>query len=133
MADSMIGAATPKVLVVEDDRGVTRMLGFALREAGFQVSLAGSGGAALSALEAGPVDAVVLDLGLPDGQGSDVLHWLRQRRGSDGGGPVWVVMSALDRREAARRYGPVDGHFLAKPFDPWELARILNELLGRGS
>jgi DNA-binding response OmpR family regulator len=107
------------------------MLGFALREAGFQVSLAGSGGAALSALEAGPVDAVVLDLGLPDGQGSDVLDWLRRRRGNEGGGPAWVVMSALDRREAARQYGPVDGHFLAKPFDPWELARILNELLGR--
>jgi two-component system response regulator TctD len=82
-------------------------------------------------LEAGPVDAVVLDLGLPDGQGSDVLDWLRRRRGNEGGGPAWVVMSALDRREAARQYGPVDGHFLAKPFDPWELARILNELLGR--
>jgi hypothetical protein len=40
-------------------------------------------------------------------------------------------MSALDRREAARQYGPVDGHFLAKPFDPWDLARILNGLLGR--
>jgi hypothetical protein len=40
-------------------------------------------------------------------------------------------MSALDRQEASRQFGPVGGHFLAKPFDPWELARLLNELLGQ--
>jgi DNA-binding response OmpR family regulator len=107
------------------------MLGFALREAGFQVLLAASGGEALSALAGSPVDAVVLDLGLPDGQGSDVLDWLRQRRENGGDGPAWVVMSAMDRREAAREFGPMGGHFLAKPFDPWELARLLNELLGQ--
>ncbi len=131
MADKVATLSSPKVLVVEDDRGVTRMLGFALREAGFQVLLAGSGGEALSALQAGPVDAVVLDLGLPDGQGSEVLHWLRQRRDNGNQGPAWVVMSALDRQEAARQFGPMGGHFLAKPFNPWELARLLNELLGK--
>lgn len=64
MAGNVARMSSPRVLVVEDDRGVTRMLGFALREAGFQVCLAGSGGEALSALEAGPVDAVVLAVGL---------------------------------------------------------------------
>ncbi len=131
MADSVARPHSPKVLVVEDDRSVTRMLGFALREAGFQVFLAGSGGEALAALEASPVDAVVLDLGLPDGQGSQVLEWLRRHRDGGGGGPAWVVMSAMDRQEAARQFGPVGGHFLAKPFDPWELARLLNELLDK--
>jgi DNA-binding response OmpR family regulator len=131
MANGVARPDNPRVLVVEDDRGVTRMLGFALREAGFQVRLAGSGGEALSALEADLVDAVVLDLGLPDYQGSEVLDWLRQRRDNGGGGPAWVVMSALDRQEAARQFGPMGVHFLAKPFDPWELARLLNSLLGK--
>lgn len=131
MTDGVTKSADPRVLVVEDDLGVTRMLGFALREAGFQVSSAGSGAEALSVLESLSVDAVVLDLGLPDNQGGAVLAWLRRRKRDGNGGPVWVVMSAQDRREAARRYGPVDGHFLAKPFDPWELARLLNELLSR--
>jgi DNA-binding response OmpR family regulator len=131
MIDSLAGAASPRVLVVEDDRGVTRMLGFALREAGFQVSLAGTGSEALSALETSPVDAVVLDLGLPDRQGGQVLDWLRRHQGDKDGGPVWVVMSAMDRREAVQQFGLMDSHFLAKPFDPWELARLLNGLLGK--
>jgi DNA-binding response OmpR family regulator len=131
MANSATSNGVRRVLVVEDDRGVTRMLGFALREAGFQVVTAGTGAEALSLLESRPMDAVVLDLGLPDNQGGRVLGWLR-RHGSDGQrGPVWVVMSAMDRREAARHYGPMEGRFLAKPFDPWELARLLNEMLNR--
>jgi DNA-binding response OmpR family regulator len=131
MANGVARPDSPRVLVVEDDRGVTRMLGFALREAGFQVRLAGSGGEALSALEGDSVDAVVLDLGLPDYQGGQVLDWLRRRRDNGGQGPAWVVMSALDRQEAARQFGPLGVHFLAKPFDPWELARLLNNLLGK--
>jgi DNA-binding response OmpR family regulator len=131
MAGNVATTSSPRVLVVEDDRGVTRMLGFALREAGFQVRLAGNGGEALSALEADPVDAVVLDLGLPDYQGGEVLDWLRRRRNNGGQGPAWVVMSAMDRQDAARQFGPLGVHFLAKPFDPWELARLLNSLLGK--
>jgi DNA-binding response OmpR family regulator len=131
MADSVATRWLPRVLVVEDDRGVTRMLEFALREAGFQVRLVASGREALSALQGDAVDAVVLDLGLPDGQGSQVLEWLRRRRDHGNAGPVWVVMSAMDRQEAARQFGPVGGHFLAKPFNPWELARLLNQLLGQ--
>ncbi|MBM3941481.1 MAG: response regulator [SAR202 cluster bacterium] len=129
MSDRIIQSQTPQVLVVEDDRGVTRMLGFALREAGFQVLLAASGQEALFLLESRPMDAVVLDLGLPDGQGGVVLDWLRRHQESNGG-PPWVVMSALDRHEATQRYGPIGGRFLAKPFDPWELARLLNSILG---
>ena len=43
--------------------------------------------------------------------------------------PVWVVISALDRQEATRLYGPLGTRFLAKPFDPWELVAILKQLL----
>jgi two-component system KDP operon response regulator KdpE len=129
MTGSSAGSTGPQVLVVEDDRSVSRMLGFALRQAGFQVVSAGSGGEALSVLESRPMDAVVLDLGLPDNQGAKVLGWLRRRQRDGGGGPAWVVMSALNRQEATRQYGCLEGRFLAKPFDPWELARLLNEML----
>ena len=115
-----------RVLVVEDDRSVARVLSFPLREAGFEVAHTASGGEALYILEQERMAAVVLDLGLPDGQGGKVLQWLHQYGQPREGGPAWVVISALDRQEAARQYGPIGSNFLAKPFDPWQLVRTLD-------
>ncbi len=119
--------ARPTVLVVEDDEAVTRMLRFSLRTAGFDTAEAACGMEALRALEDGDMDAVVLDLGLPDGLAGAVLDRLRRPGGR--GLPVWVVISALDCHEAAGRYGRLGCHFVGKPFDPWELASLLDRLL----
>ena len=116
---AVVGARA--VLVVEDDQGVAHMLRFALRRAGFTVEEAKTGQAALDALTDHPVDAVVLDLGLPDDNAGAVLGWLRGR----GDGPSWVVISALDQADATGRYGPMDGRFVAKPFNPADLMERL--------
>ncbi len=121
--------ARATVLIVEDDPSVMRMLRFAMESAGFAVLEAGTGQEGLSALRRGGMDAVVLDPGLPDDLGGVVLERLRQSKAGVGGSPVWMVVSALDREEAVGRYGPVGDHFLAKPFNPWDLARRLEELL----
>jgi len=73
-------------------------------------------------------DAVLLDLGLPDGLGGAVLRRLHQ---SQDGYPAWLIVSALDEDEAKRRYGPLKGTFIPKPFDPWELVKKLEDLLSR--
>jgi len=122
------GRPSPRVLVIEDDDGVARVLGMCLGEAGFEVCQASAGGEALDTLETELPDAVVLDLGLPDRLGGAVLERLRQAR--DQAGPAWVVISALSREEATQRYGPL-GSFLAKPFDPYVLVGKLDELLER--
>ena len=119
------------VLVVEDDRGVKRMLWFSLRSAGFRVVEASTGAEALRILDRHPPDAVVLDLGLPDGRGPDVLDRLNRPGDWAGKEPVWTVISALDRGEARRRYGPMSDRFISKPFDPWDLIKALEELLAR--
>ncbi len=121
------GAAHPKVLLIENDEGLTRMLRVSLAASGLDVTQATCGEEALRALERGATDAVILDLGLLDGLGGDVLHHLRQLGQEDA--PIWVVISALGYQEATRRYGPVGDHFLAMPFDPWELIRMLEKLL----
>ena len=105
------------------------MLRFCFREAGFDATEASTGGAALQILQRKPPDAAVLDLQLPNGQGGAVLEWLRHSDEQTSSSPVWVVISALDREEAIRRYGPLRSHFLAKPFDPWELIAKLRTLL----
>ncbi len=114
-----------RVLLVEDDFAVKRVLDMSLRSGGFETAQAESGGEALRELDADAFDAVVLDLCLPDGLGGDVLHRLQ----AGGAHPVWVAMSALDEDEAVRRYGPLQGPFLAKPFDPWDLIGLLDRLL----
>jgi DNA-binding response OmpR family regulator len=118
-----------KILVVEDDESVTRILRLSFRSAGFDTSEVSTGGEALHILKRQPPDAVVLDLQLPDGQGGAVLDWLRQPEKRRGGSPVWVVISALERGEASRRYGPPGDNYLAKPFDPWDLVAMLENLL----
>lgn len=121
--------APPRVLVVEDDQSVRRMLRFSLRTTGYSVTEVTTGMEAIRVLEQQPTDAVVLDLGLPDGLGGEVLGRLHQLAGQPRGLPIWVVISALDRDEAAARYGPLGSHFMAKPFDPWDLVRTLEVLL----
>jgi DNA-binding response OmpR family regulator len=122
------GRVSPRVLVVEDDDGVARVLGMCLDEAGFEVCQASAGGEALDILKTEPPDAVVLDLGLPDRLGGAVLERLRRADGQ--AAPAWVVLSALSREEATQRYGPL-GTYLSKPFDPYVLVRKLDELIGR--
>ena len=118
------GTKRRKVLLVEDDSAVNKVLGLSLRCGGFDTTQAESGGEALQKLDANGFDAVVLDLCLPDGLGGDVLHRLQAADS-----PVWVAMSALDEDEAHKRFGPLQGAFIAKPFDPWDLIGMLDRLL----
>ena len=115
------------VLVVEDDRAVARMLSIALREAGLAVTTVAMGQQALETLDREAKDAVVLDLGLPDGKGGSVLQWLRAHKGL----PVWVVISALNKEDAQEKYGPLEANFLPKPFDPWQLVALIRQLLNK--
>ena len=80
-----------RVLVVEDDDRVARGLLTALRHAGYEVHRVAT---AADALRAAPADVVLLDLGLPDGDGLDVLRELRHRPGR---------RRRADRGRAARR------------------------------
>jgi CheY-like chemotaxis protein len=126
---SMVKDIMPRILVVEDSEGLARVLRLALRAAGFHTVEVTTGREALDVLERQPPDGAVIDLQLPNGQGGAVLERLRQLDEGTGSSPIWVVISALDRGEATKRYGPLGTHFLAKPFDPWDLVAMLENLL----
>ena len=66
-----------KLLVVEDNRAIADMIAAHLRERHFMVDTVSTGEAALQAVSATAYDAVVLDLGLPDMDGLEVLRHLR--------------------------------------------------------
>jgi DNA-binding response OmpR family regulator len=97
--------------------------------AGYLLSEVSTGMEALQTLEKDVPAAVVLDLGLPDGLGGAVLEWLRQPEHRAADSPVWMVISALDQDDVVKQCGPLGRHFLAKPFNLWELMMRLEKLL----
>ncbi len=112
---------TKTVLVVEDEAAIVRFLRPALEEHGFRVYDAGRGGAALELAAKHAPDIVLLDLGLPDMDGLEVLKGLRRWTSA----PV-IVLSARGReRDKIAGLDAGADDYLAKPFGVEELlARI---------
>jgi len=116
-----------RLLLVEDDASLAAGLSLALRNKGFAVNHVTRGDHALHAVATDPPDLIVLDLGLPDMEGLQVLRSVRA-----GGGrlPILVLTArdSLSDKVAGLDLGADD--YLAKPFEMQELeARI--RALGR--
>jgi two-component system response regulator QseB len=111
-----------RILLVEDDELLGAGIQDTLSRAGYAVEWVRDGALALSALEHGAFEAVILDLGLP---GMDGLEVLRRARGAGSVTPV-LVLSARDA--ASQRVAGLDAgadDYLTKPFDVEELlARV---------
>jgi two-component system KDP operon response regulator KdpE len=117
-----------RLLIVDDEPQIVRALTPAMTAAGFTVSAATGGEQAMASLAAEPFDVLILDLGLPDMDGKDVIQ--RIREWSDA--PI-IVLSARDlesEKIAALDLGADD--FVNKPVGVGELlARIRAVLRGR--
>lgn len=115
------------LLLVEDDPRLAEMLTEYLAQAGFRVSAAGNGAAALEQLAVIPFGAVVLDLMLPDMDGLDVCRQLRTRSDI----PVLMLTARGDAvdRIVGLEIGADD--YLPKPFEPRELLARLRAILRR--
>ena len=116
-----------RVLVVDDDRALSRALSINLTARGYDVEVALTGGDALRAAASRPPDLVVLDLGLPDLDGLEVLAGLRGWSSV----PV-LVLSA--REEQAEKVAALDAgadDYLTKPFGMDELLARLRAAVRR--
>lgn len=110
-----------KLLVIEDEPAIRRLVRVALERAGHSVVEAADARAGLAALDIDRPDAVLLDLGLPDRDGLELIQLLRARSSA----PVIVISARTDTLEkvAALDLGADD--YLVKPFDTEELlARV---------
>ncbi len=121
---------TLQVLLVEDDGSVRAFVREALQVEGFAVITAASLSEAEAVLQHAPVDLVLLDLGLPDGDGSELLQRLRQKANL----PVIVVSARHQEAHKVRLLDAGADDYLTKPFSVAELlARIRVSLRHRGT
>jgi two-component system, chemotaxis family, chemotaxis protein CheY len=120
------GIASKRVLVVDDDDAIRLTVADALQDEGYQVLMATNGREALDQVEAGPPDAIVLDLMMPVLDGWGFLEACRQRRLCEGI-PV-LVMSAY-RRLAETAPDLKVRACIAKPFELDVLLGAVERLL----
>lgn len=117
------------VLVVEDDHGLRGMLARGLRSEGFGVVTATDGAQAIRTAARQAIDAVVLDIGLPDSDGRDVCQALRAR-GCDAAVIFLSARGGVTDRLSGFSSGGDD--YLPKPFVLPELVARLRAVLRRG-
>ena len=120
---------TARVVVVEDDASVAELVALYLRNAGFIVEHAPTGARARALFDEVRPAVVVLDLGLPDIDGIDLLREVRSR----GDTPV-IALTA--RAEDAQRIAGLDAgmdDYMTKPFNPRELVSRVRAILRRAS
>ena len=115
------------VLVVDDEAKILRLARDYLEHAGFAVSTADAGKAALATARGAKPDLIVLDLGLPDLDGLDVIRALRKESNV----PI-IVLTARDD-ESDKLVGLELGadDYLTKPFSPKELVARVRAVLRR--
>src|SRR3954453_13741679 len=118
-----------RILVIEDDFGLRRLLRDGLGGGGYAVEIVGTGHDALAAAEARPPELLVIDIGLPDSDGRDVCQALRAR-GAQAPVLFLTARDAVPDRLSGFAAGGDD--YLTKPFAFAELVARVRALVRRG-
>ena len=116
-----------RILVVDDEPQILRALQTNLRGAGYEVDVAATAAEALSAAAMRPPEAVILDLVLPDGSGTDVCRELRRWTSA----PILVLSAVGEEREKVAALDAGADDYVTKPFGIDELLARLRAALRR--
>lgn len=106
-----------RILCIDDEPAILRLLQVVLKQDGHEAVLADSARAGLAALGNGTIDAVLLDLGLPDRDGLELLSAIRARSAV----PVIIVSARGETVEKVTALDLGAADFVTKPFDGDEL------------
>ncbi len=127
-----LDAAAPRILIIDDDPHIREVVRFALEKAGFATAEAADGRQALERFAALAPDLVVLDVLMPEMDGTRVCRALRARA-RPGAAPVPIVFLTSKDSELDRVLGLELGgdDYVTKPFSPRELVARLRAVLRR--
>src|SRR4051812_20424651 len=124
---SQKGGATMKILMVDDDPSLVKIISFLLKDEGYDVVTAGTGPEALQILGQQWVDMVILDIMLPRIDGFEICRRVRETN------RVPIIMVSARGSTEDRVRGLLDGadDYLPKPFEPAELLARVKALFRR--
>jgi len=114
-------------LVIEDDDDIRRLLEVVLAQAGYTVTAAGTGTDGLEALTAQTPDLLLVDVGLPDLEGYDVVRTAR----ASVEGHIVMLSARSEQADAQRGLDAGADAYLTKPFRPRQLREQLSEIVAR--
>jgi two-component system, OmpR family, KDP operon response regulator KdpE len=117
--------ALARVLVIDDEPQIRKFLDISLRAQGYQASLAANGEEGLASLATQGADLVILDIGLPDKDGHEVLGELRQWSRV----PVIMLTVRADEAEKVAALDAGANDYVTKPFGVQELMARVRALL----
>jgi DNA-binding response OmpR family regulator len=117
-----------RILIVEDDAALRRYVRAAAEEGGFSVDEAACLDDATAHIETIPYDAVVLDLGMPDGDGSSLISTIRRMRASL---PILILTARDSIKDRVKGLDAGADDYLVKPFASEELFARIRALLRR--
>lgn len=120
---------SPSVLIIDDEAQIRKLLTIALQSDNYRVSEAVTGKEGIQSVSGHPPDIVLLDLGLPDQSGHDVLRHLREWYSN----PI-IIISVLDNEEdIVRALDAGANDYLIKPFRTGELLARVRSALRRAA
>jgi DNA-binding response OmpR family regulator len=117
-----------RILVVDDERDIRALIRIHLERAGLQIIEAESGRQAIERLQEHPIELMILDLMMDDGNGFEVLQYLRENRSKT------LVIALSARREVQDKVDTLGlgaDDYVTKPFSPIELLARIQALLRR--
>jgi len=123
-------ALQPRVLLVDDDANLRKMLGRLLRRAGFDVTDVDSGRKALAELEAKRYDVVLSDVHMPDGNGLELVRGVRR---VDLDLPVILMSGKPDVESAARALEFGAFRYVTKPLNTDEIEKLVRQAIRANS
>jgi DNA-binding response OmpR family regulator len=124
-----IAAAAPsnRILVADDDAELLALIGFALRNAGFQVVSTGNGTSALEVFEREPLALMILDIVMPGADGFTVCQTVRARSST----PIIILSARNSEPDIVRALEIGADDYLTKPFSPRTLLARIHAILRR--
>ena len=122
---------TEKILVVEDEKSISKLIRYNLEKAGFETVAAKSGEEAIQILDKQEINLVILDIMLPDIDGLEVCRIVKQNKSLKN---IPIVMLTAKAQEVDRVVGFELGadDYVTKPFSPRELVLRIKAIMKRG-
>lgn len=119
----------PSVLVVDDSTSVRQMVGFTLKQIGFEPTEAEDGAVALQVAGSQGFDLVITDLNMPNLDGIELIKALRQQEKHK---YIPILMLTTESQDSKKQEGKAVGAtgWIVKPFRPDQLQAVVQKVMG---